>query len=63
MRLNIYSMKLCTRKDLLLSERMHGWMDSFRTLLIRQDVTNASWTAWHFLAFSFWIIKHRILKL
>ena len=43
-------------------ERTNAWMDSLRTLLIRQDTTNASWTAWHYLAFSYWLIKHRIQK-
>ena len=44
-------------------ERTNAWIDSFRTLLIRQDTTNESWTAWHYLAFTTWLIKHRLQKL
>jgi transposase len=44
-------------------ERTNAWNDSFRTLLIRQDTSLSSWWAWHFLAFTFWLLKHRIEKL
>lgn len=30
-------------------ERTNAWQDSYRTLLIRQDTSNSSWTAWHHL--------------
>jgi transposase len=30
-------------------ERNNAWQDSYRTLLIRQDTSNQSWTAWHYL--------------
>ncbi len=42
-------------------ERTNAWMNSFRTLLIRQDSTIASWWAWHFIAATVWMIKHKIL--
>ena len=44
-------------------ERTNAWMDSFRTLLVRQDTTVESWAAWHYLAFTTWLIKHRLQKL
>ena len=44
-------------------ERTYAWMDSFRTLLVRQDTTVESWAAWHYLAFTTWLIKHRLQKL
>jgi transposase len=30
-------------------ERTNAWADSYRTLLVRDDTSNASWTAWHYL--------------
>ena len=30
-------------------ERTNAWQDSYRTLLIRQDTSLGSWTAWHHL--------------
>jgi len=50
-------------KERFVVERTNAWNDSLRTLLIRQDTSLSSWWAWHFLAFSFWLIKHRIQKL
>lgn len=41
-------------------ERTNAWMDSFRTLLIRQDTTIDSWWNWHFIAATVWMIKHKI---
>lgn len=49
-------------KERFVVERTNAWIDSFRTLLIRQDTTLSSWWAWHFLAFSFWLLKHHIQK-
>ena len=50
-------------KERFVIERTNAWNDSFRTLLVRQDTSLSSWWAWHFLAFSFWFIRHRIQKL
>ncbi|MEM6846330.1 MAG: transposase, partial [Bacteroidota bacterium] len=30
-------------------ERTNAWQDSYRTLLVRQDTSLSSWTAWHHL--------------
>ncbi|MDJ1493710.1 transposase [Cytophagaceae bacterium DM2B3-1] len=30
-------------------ERTNAWADSYRTLLVRHDTSNACWTAWHYL--------------
>ena len=49
-------------KERFVVERTNAWNDSFRTLLIRQDTTLSSWWAWHFIAFSFWFLKHHIQK-
>lgn len=38
-------------------ERTNAWMDSFRTLLIRQDTSISSWWAWHFIASTCWMVK------
>jgi len=32
-------------------ERTNAWLDSFRSLLNRFDITVSSWSAWNFLAF------------
>lgn len=47
-------------KERFVVERTNAWVDSFRTLLIRQDTTIASWWSWHFLAFAAWMIKHKL---
>lgn len=44
-------------------ERTNAWMDSFRTVAVRQDTTVESWNSWHYIAFSFWLIKHTLQKL
>ncbi|MEM6260859.1 MAG: transposase [Bacteroidota bacterium] len=44
-------------------ERTNVWMDSLRTLLVRQDTTSSSWSSWHNIAAIYWKIKHRVLKL
>ena len=41
-------------------ERTNAWMDSFRSLILRQDTKIDSWWAWHFIAATVWIIKHKI---
>ncbi|MEM1003194.1 MAG: transposase [Bacteroidota bacterium] len=41
-------------------ERTNAWMDSFRSLILRQDTTIDSWWAWHFIAATVWMIKHKI---
>lgn len=50
-------------KERFVIERTNAWIDSFRTLLVRQDTTIESWWAWHFIAFTSWMIKHRLQKL
>lgn len=30
-------------------ERTNAWMDSYRTLVVRQDTSRESWIAWHYL--------------
>jgi len=50
-------------KERFVVERTNAWMDSFRSVLVRQDTTVASWQAWHFIAFTVWMMKHRIEKL
>jgi len=50
-------------KERFVVERTNAWIDSFRTLLVRQDTTLNSWWAWHFIALSFWWIKHQISPL
>ncbi|MEM7584597.1 MAG: hypothetical protein AAF560_14500 [Acidobacteriota bacterium] len=47
-------------KERFVVERTNAWNDSFRSLLIRQDTTLASWWSWHFIAFTCWMIKHKI---
>lgn len=37
-------------KKRYVNERCFGWMDSFRTLLIRHDTLDICWRNWHFLA-------------
>ncbi|MGZ5283255.1 MAG: IS5 family transposase, partial [Bacteroidia bacterium] len=37
-------------KNRYVNERCFGWMDSFRTLLVRFDTLDCSWKNWHFLA-------------
>lgn len=49
-------------KERFVVERTNAWIDSFRTLLLRQDTTLDSWWAWHFIAFSFWLCKHHLSK-
>jgi transposase len=49
-------------KERFVIERTNAWMDSFRTLLVRQDTTLSSWWAWHFIAFASWLMKHHIKK-
>ena len=39
-------------------ERTNAWRDSYRTLLIRQDTSLSSWTAWHHLFCIHAWIKH-----
>lgn len=50
-------------KERFAVERTNAWNDSFRTLLVRQDTTLSSWWAWHFIAFTYWFLRHRIEKL
>lgn len=50
-------------KERFVVERTNGWNDSFKSLLVRQDTTIDSWWAWHFIGFTFWLIKHHIQKL
>ncbi len=47
-------------QDRFVIERTNAWMDSFRTLLVRQDTTSSSWEAWHFMASTCWHIKNQI---
>lgn len=47
-------------KERFAVERTNAWIDSFRSLLVRQDTSLSSWWAWHFLAFAAWMIKHKI---
>lgn len=47
-------------KERFVVERTNAWVDSFRTLLVRQDTSLSSWWSWHFLAFTAWMIKHKI---
>jgi hypothetical protein len=49
-------------KERFVIERTNASMDSFRTLLVRQDTTLDSWWAWHFIAFTSWLMKHRLQK-
>ena len=49
-------------KERFVVERTNAWFDSFRTLLIRQDTTIDSWWTWHFIACSFWFLRHQIKK-
>jgi transposase len=49
-------------KERFVIERTKAWMDSFRTLLVRQDTTLDSWWAWHLIAFTSWLMKHRLQK-
>lgn len=39
------------------NERTFAWMDAFRTLLVRFDVTTQNWKSWHFLAGCFLVVK------
>jgi transposase len=48
-------------KERFAVERTNAWIDSFRTLLVRQDTTLDSWWAWHFIALTIWWIKHQII--
>jgi transposase len=36
-------------KERFVIERNNAWQDSYRTLLIRQDTSILSWTAWHYI--------------
>lgn len=38
-------------------ERTNAWMDSYRTLLNRFDITVSSWESWNYLAFAVLILK------
>jgi len=39
------------------NERAFAWIDSFRTLQTRYDITDVSWLNWHFLAFTMILLK------
>ena len=38
-------------------ERMNSWLDSFKTLLVRFETTNRNWLAFHFLAFTVFLLR------
>lgn len=39
-------------------ERTNAWVDAFKNLLVRFDTTNASWTAWHLIAFMVILLRN-----
>lgn len=38
-------------------ERTFAWMDAFRTLLVRFDVTTRNWKSWHYIAAALLYLK------
>jgi transposase len=44
-------------KRRFVNERAFAWLDSFRTLLVRFDTLNETWTNWHYLAFALILLK------
>ncbi len=50
-------------KERFVVERTNAWIDSCRSLLVRQDTTVSSWWAWHFIAFTFWFLRHQNLDI